>query len=550
MTRWPRLTVQLASCLLCALPAGPGAAQRPPESSIVIVTGQHATMPIPTLMEGAQSSVANFEIADQLFLRLANLGPALQTAGDRGFVPQLARRWTRRDSVTLVFDLDPRARWHDGVPVTTRDVLFTFARARDPAIAPKLAGHLRHVRAVEAEGERTIVFRFTQAYAEQVYDAVYHVAPLPAHLLGSVPPAELRSSSFVRQPVGNGPYRWVRNVPGELIELAANQDFFLGRPGIDRVIVRVAADADARMNLLLSGSADAMDNIPAPPSNLGRVLEHGAFRLVRVPSPTVGYLLYNHRDPKDRTRPHPILADTQVRRALTLALDRRILVRAVLGRHAEVPYGPVSPLLWIRHGAPAPALPDRAEARRLLRERGWSDIDGDGVLDRDGRPLTLTLLYPNTSSIRRTMALLIQEQWRGIGVRMELRQVDGPLWNERRDAGDFDVDFSAASQDPTPSGLTQSWSCRGSSNVAGYCDPVVDSLLKMAIRGDGHGARTWHTILRRIEDAAPAAFLYAPIYVYAVHRRFEDVVIRPESSWLALWKWRVRPGGGQAAAGY
>ena len=543
--RWTRrLTTLAAPTLLCSiLPtvAADAAAQRGPRgSSIVIVTGQDATMPIPTLMEGAQANTANAEVADHLFLRLAALGSTLITAGDAGFTPQLARTWVRRDSVTLAFEIDPRARWHDGAPVTARDVLFTFGRARDPAIAPKLAGHLRNIAAVEAEGDRTIVFRFTRSYAEQMYDAVFHVAPLPAHLLATIPADELRRSAFVGRPVGNGPYRWVRNVPGELIELAANERFFLGRPGISRVIVRVAPDADARINLLLSGEADAMDNIPPPNSNRQRVEEHGEFRLVEVPSPTLAYLLYNQRDPRDRSRPHPILSDTAVRRALTLGLDRRLLVRAVLGRYAEVPYGPASSVLWIRHGAPAASPPDRAAARSLLASRGWADRDGDGVLERAGRPLSLELMYPNTSAIRQQMALLIQQQWRSIGARVELVQVDFSVWNERRNAGQFDIDFSAASQDPSPTGLTQSWSCPGSSNVARYCDPVVDSLLDLAVRSQGETGGIWHSILRRIEHSAPAAFLYAPVYVYAVHRRYDDVTIRPDSPWMSLWQWSVR----------
>ncbi|HEU5042472.1 MAG TPA: ABC transporter substrate-binding protein, partial [Gemmatimonadales bacterium] len=516
MTRWTRrLTTHAASTLLCSLlPAGSAAAQRAEPSSIVIVTGQDASLPIPTLMEAALANQANFEIADQLFLHLAALGPTLLTAGDHGFVPQLARRWVRRDSVTLAFELDPRARWHDGAPVTARDVLFTFGRARDPAIAPTSARLLRELTAVEAEGDRTVVFRFNRAYAEQLYDAVFHVAPLPAHLLDTVPPADLPRSDFVRHPVGNGPYRWVRSVPGELIELAANNDFFLGRPGIQRVVVRVAEDPNARVNLLLSGEADAMDNIPPPPSNRQRVIERGDLRLLQVPSPMVAYLLYNQRDPHDRSRPHPILSDSVVRRALTLALDRRVLVRAVLGREAEVPYGPASSLLWIRHGAPPAEPADRAAARRLLASRGWSDSDGDGVLDRAGRPLALGLNYPASSAVRQQMALLIQEQWRGIGVRAELVQLDGPVWNERRNAGAFDVDFSGTLQDPTPSGLTQSWSCEGKNNVGRYCDPVVDSLLARAIRGgDREPAKAWHAVLRQIEATSPATFLYAPINV-------------------------------------
>ena len=550
MTRWTRRLIRCAaSTLLGTLATAHGAAaQRAAPTSLVIVTGQDAPLPIPTLMEGPQANTANFEVADQLFLRLAGLGPTLVTTGDRGFTPLLARSWARRDSVTLAFELDPRARWHDGAPVTSRDVVFTFRRARDPEIAPGLARQLRNVAAVEAEGDRTVVFRYTHPYGEQLYDAVYHVAPLPAHLVEPIPPAELRTSPFAAHPVGSGPNRWVRSVPGQLVELRANETFFLGRPGVERLLIRVATDADARLNLLLSGEADAMDNIPL--ANQARVKARGDIRLVRVPSPTLGYLLYNQRDPADPGRPHPILADTAVRRALTLALDRRQMVGAVLGEYGEIPYGPTSLLLWIRHGAPRPLGVDRATAGRLLERAGWRDEDGDGVRERAGRPLTLTLQLPGTSAIRRQMAAMVQQQWRAVGVRAEVVQLDFPVWNERHNAGNFDVDFAATTQDPTPSGLTQSWSCKGRNNVAGYCDPVTDSLLDVAIRGDADPAASWQAVLRRIEAGFPATFLYAPVYVFAVQRRFENVTIRPESSWSAVWRWSVRQAGGPGATGY
>ncbi|HEX5576134.1 MAG TPA: ABC transporter substrate-binding protein, partial [Gemmatimonadales bacterium] len=256
------LRMGLWVCLVAGT-ATAAAAQSSSDSrnSIVIVTGQQATVPIPTLMEGAAASVGNLELADQLFLRLAGLGPTMLTAGDRGFVPLLARSWTRRDPVTLVFELDPRARWQDGVPVTARDVVFTFRRAQNPSVAPRLATLLQHITSVTADGDRRVVFRFSHPYSEQFYDATFHVAPLPAHLLDSMPPEEVARSSFVTQPVGSGPYRLVRNVPGQFVELKGNESFFLGRPKIDRVIIRVAPDPDARLNLLLSGQGDAVDNV-------------------------------------------------------------------------------------------------------------------------------------------------------------------------------------------------------------------------------------------------------------------------------------------------
>jgi peptide/nickel transport system substrate-binding protein len=542
VTRWTPRTVILAALAAFAM-AHPLRAQSAPSrpAGIVIVTGQQPTMPIPTLMEGAASSLGNMELADQLFLRLAELGPTLLTAGDRNFVPILARSWTRRDSVTLAFDLDSRARWQDGAPVTARDVVFTFGRARNPAIAPRLSELLRHITAVTAEGERRVVFRFSHPYAEQLYDATFHVAPLPAHLLDSIPPEALARSSFVTQPVGSGPYRLVRNVPGQFVELAANPKFFLGRPKVDRVIIRVATDADARLNMLLSGQADAMDNVPPPLDNLRRVAADSSLRLIPVPSPTVGFLLFNQRDRRDRSLPHPVLSDVRVRRAIMLGLDRRLMVQAVFGSYGEVPYGPVSPLLWIRHRSPKPERQNLAESRRLLAAAGWNDSDGDGVLDRNGRPLTLELTLPNTSGIRRQMALLVQEQLRQNGVRLELQTLDFPVWLERRTAGNFDIDFTSTSQDPSPAGLTQAWTCNGGSNVAKYCDPRVDSLMERAVLGKGDPGQNWVTALQQIEADAPAAFLYAPIYVYAVKRNFRDVKISPTSSWILLREWSPGP---------
>jgi peptide/nickel transport system substrate-binding protein len=545
-TTWPGTC--LAAIVLAVPPAW--AQQAAAQASIVIVTGQEATVPIPTLMEGPLASTGNSDIADQLFLRLAELGPTMMTAGDRAFQPLLARSWTRRDSVTLAFHLDPRARWHDGAPVTAADVVFTFERARNPRLCPRLAELLRRITSVTAEGQHEVVFRFSQPYAEQLYDAVFHVAPLPVHLLGRTPPDSLASTPFVQAPVGDGPYRWVRRLPGEYIELAADPGFFLGAPAIRRVFFRLATDPDARLNLLLAGQADAMDNIPPPRTNVARVRADSELRVVTVPSPTIGFLLFNQRDPRAHDRPHPILGDIAVRRAIGLALDRRLMVRATLGDAGEVPYGPASPILWIRHGTPRPLGPNAAEARRLLAARGWADHDGDGVLDRNGLPLALTLTLPNTSAIRRQMALQAQEQLRQIGVRLDLELLEISTWNERRTAGRFDVDFSASSQDPSPTGLTQGWSCDGGTNVARYCDPAVDSLLESAARATDDAGAVWHAVLTRIEDDAPAVFMYAPSYLYAVNRRFTNVRIRPESSWLALREWTVAVPGRAGAMGH
>ena len=505
-------------------------------NTIVIAVGEQSQLPVPVL-KATRGRTADDEVADLLFLRLASLKSGGSTSGDSGFEPELARSWTRRDSVTLIFELDPRARWHDGKPVTARDVVFTLGLARDTAISPTLAGLLSRIDSVAADGDERVVVHYREPYAEQLYDAVYQVQPLPAHLLAGMTKDSMLHSAFVEHPVGDGPYRWVRSDGGALIELAADDRFFLGRPAIGRVLFRSASDPDARLNMLLSGEADVLPAVVPPLANADRVTATGTLRLVPVPSTTLVYLLFNTRDPRDTTRPHPILSDVNVRRAITLALDRPSIVRAVLGPYGSVPYGPVSSLLWVSHVTPKAGGQDVAEARRLLASAGWADANGDGILEKRGRPLRLSINVPAPSAARKAMAALVQEQLRQVGVQADLAILDGPVHGERRNAGRFDIDFSGASQDPTPAGLPQSWSCRGGSNVARYCDRAVDSLMTKAIVSLDGSADLWRAAIDRVEQDAPAVFLYSPITVYGVSARLGDVDIRPGAPWSRLWRW-------------
>jgi peptide/nickel transport system substrate-binding protein len=528
------LVIALAAC-------APLRAQAP-GGTIVILTGEQATLPVPTLIEGAANTRANQEVADQLFLRLAVRKPGHATSDERGYEPQLARSWSRPDSLTLVFDLDPRARWHDGTPVTSRDVVFTFARAMDPDIAPSLAELLRNIRDVRADGEHRVIIRFRRVYAEQFFDATYHVQPIPAHRYASLAAESLATAVTTAAPVGDGPYRWVRSVPGETIELAAVPDFYLGRPGIARVIFRTVTDPSARLNLLLSGEADALAGVVPPLGNRPRLEGTGQFRLITTASDLLGYFLYNLRAPTDTSRPHPILADTRVRQALNLALDRQTMLRAVFGPYGTVPYGPVSQMLWLHSIAPGAHPRNAARAQRLLTEAGWRDSDGDGILDHGGHPFELGLIVPSTSQMRRQLGVIAQEELRQLGIKLDVVVLERPVWQERFVSGRFDIAFGAMRQVPTPSGLTDSWSCGGASNVSHYCDPLVDSLLLAGAVHRGDPTDTFEAALRQIEEDAPAAFLFAPVDVIAVHRRYERVELRDGSPWLMLWRWHVRRG--------
>jgi peptide/nickel transport system substrate-binding protein len=528
----------LAAALTGALltPVRQSAAQETRDpTTLVIAFPVDPIAAVPTLWN---NNVSNQEVSDLMFLRLADLGPELTTAGDKGFLPRLARSWQRRDSLTLVFELDPRARWHDGKPVTPADVILGFQRARDPQLSAQLSTLLKRVQSVTAEGDRRVVVKFSQRYSEQLYDAVYHALPLPAHLLSRIPPESLATSSFVSQPVGNGPYRYSRRVPGQLVELTANSSFFLGRPKIKRVIFLVAPDPEARVNLILSGGADAIDNINSF-TNPVRLQGLPRFQYYPMPGTNLTYIGLNQRDPTNLNKPHPILADVAVRHALVLATDRQGIARGFFGAFTNAPGGPVSSIVGRSLDVPAAPPFDTAAAVKLLADQGWIDHNGDGIRDKDGKPLSLGLMIPAVSANRITIAQRMQESFRHLGIDLRVDVIERSVWSERFGKGEFDMSFAGASQDPTPSGLTQSWTCAGigGTNSIRYCNPVFDSLLNRAILAQQDAPALYHQALTVVANDYPAIYVAAPVLVYAVNRRFGNVSLVPGSAWINVWQW-------------
>lgn len=531
----------LLAVLVAASFAGPLAAQRDTQSgTISIVIGAEPTLPFP----GLSLAKANMDVASLLFLPLARLGRQFITSDEKTYEPALARSWRRTDSLTLVFELDPRARWHDGKPVTPRDVIWSVNRSRDSTISPTYALLLRNIASVTATGEREVTFRFRQAYGDQIFDATAFAVPLPAHLLDTIPPDRLAASIYARQPVGNGPYRWGKLEAGRQLELNAVPDFFLGTPKLHRVVFLIVRAAEAQLNLVLDGTADAYE-ASLLPRQITPIVEQPSLDIKTQSSFSVGYLLFNQKAFGNRNTPHPILADRAVRQALSLGIDRQRLVRAVFGPYASVVDGPMGQATWIRRHTPKGPGYDPAAARRLLAAQGWRDSNGDGILDKNGAKLSLRLSYPGTSTARVGMAEPIQAMLRQIGVEVELLRLDGPVWAERRAKGEFDIDFSQATLMPTPAGLVQSWSCAssgGGSNVGSICSPGFDEAYKEATRTGGRAAADrWRDAIGELQQDYPAVFLYSPAQALVVHRRYRNVSIRPDGTWTDLWRWSVDP---------
>lgn len=481
------------------------------------------------------------DIYDQVFLKLADLGPAGSTVGDTGFVPQLADRWEWRDSLSLVFHLDARARWQDGRPVTANDVAFTYRVYTDSVIDSPFRDALAPIAGVEVIDSSAVVFRFTRRSPEMFFSATGQMRILPAHLLARLAPSEWHDAPFGRAPIGDGPYRFGRWVAGQSLELDADSTFFLGRPHLRRVIWRFTSDLSVAVTQVIAGDADAIQ-VLATPANVERV-SHAA-RLAAYPyrGSVYGLVSLNLRAPGDRHHPHPILADAMVRRALLLSADRAAIAANVFRTGVRVPAAPLSGLwspLWFPDLAPAPY--DALAASRLLDSAGWRRDRAGDIRSRNGRKLILHLAVPGTSGSRKLYAELLQSSWRAVGVNVQIDPMEPATLQARETAGMYDMALEAWSADPSPaSDFAGAWRTGGASNYGGFSDARFDRALTLATtaRSASESRRAWHDALSRWIAATPAIPLYALDNVAAVDRRFADVRFRPDywAAYLRFWR--------------
>ncbi len=498
-----------------------------------------------TLLPPSSEDIVATDIDEQLFLKLADVGMSTNTVGDEDFQPLLAQKWEWDGPLTLVFHLDPRARWQDGQRVTAADVEFTFNAYTDSAVASPYRPKLHRIASVTQRDSLTAVFRFRERYPEMFYDAVYHMRILPAHMLRPVPRDQWRTAPFGRQPVGDGPYRFVRWQPAQAIELVADSTFFLGRPGIRRLIWRFTPNLQVAVQQVIADQADIREQLVTP-DNVERARAAKQLAIYQFRGNVYTYLCFNQRASDDTATPHPIFADRDVRRALAMAVDRASLVKSALGDLGKAPPGPMSSLLGIWDPDIRQLPYDTALAARILSAHGWRDHDGDGVRDKDGQPLAFHILVPTTSVLRRQYALLLQEQFRAIGVHVEIDAVQLAVVNQRVGRGKFDAAILSRGNDPSPSsGIAQSWTHAGfgGSNFGRYYNADFERLVDRAVTATKRDeARAWwRRAMETINADAPGIFLYSLENVAAVHQRVENVQFRPDS-WAALLRtWRIPP---------
>lgn len=413
------------------------------------------------------------------------------------FVPHLAERWEFPDDRTVVFHLRRGVRFHHGPELTSADVQYTFDSIRDPALRSPLAGGLDPIARIEAPDPHRVIFRLKAPYAP--FLSAVGVGIVPRGLAAA-------GHDLVRNPVGAGPFRFVRWIPHERIELAASPEYFEGRPPVARLVLRVIPDGTTRLLEMQRGGVDLLVG-GITPEALPRLAALPAVAVLEAESNSVSYLGFNLED--------PVLRDVRVRRAIAHAVDRQIILDGLLMGRGVLATGLLPPGHWAYAGD-VPRYPyDPERARRLLAEA----LGPEGA----ARPLPLTY---KTAALEQSKALgeVLQEQLARVNIRLDIRSYEwGTLYADIKNGtfqlyalgwiGITDPDiyyhaFHTASLPPK------------GANRNRYRNPALDRLLDLGratLDRDGRRA-----IYRDVQRIVAEDLPYVPLWhsrIFAAHRR-------------------------------
>ena len=372
--------------------------------------------------------LAGFDEKGELFARLAE------------DVPTLANGGVSEDLTTITWKLKPGLLWSDGTAVTSADVIFSYEYCTHPEGGCSQAARYEGIDKVEAVDDLTVKVTF-KAPKPNPYNAfVGSTSPIiqKAQFANCLGAAAQQCTDANFGPIGTGPFKVDEFKPNDVITMSANPNYRdPAKPAFATVTFKGGGDAAAAGRAVLeTGEFDYAWNLQLAPDVLAGMEAAGKGKVINAFGTLVERIEMNMTDPspdlaegeRSTTKhPHPILSDIKVRQALSMAIDRNLLV--------EVGYGsagrPTCNLV------PAPEMfasdntgclkQDVEGAKALLEEAGWTDSDGDGIRDKDGKKLSL-LYQTSTNAVRQDFQALVKQWWTEIGVETELKNIDGSVY--------------------------------------------------------------------------------------------------------------------------
>lgn len=483
----------------------------PPESGGTLIdamTGEPSGL-IPMIAGESAASA----IAGNIFNSLLKYDKNLELEGE------LAKSWeVSTDQKTITFHLKPDMKWADGAPLTSADALFTWKLVTDDHTRTPYGSDYKLVKSAEAPDALTFRVTYEQPYAPAL-DSWAGLQILPEHILKG---QDINTTPFARKPVGSSYYQLGEWKNGERISLVRNPTSTQGQARIDRLVSRFIPDPASQFLELMANNIDTMSLSPIQYARIFPAREdlNRKIALYKELGNAYTYLGFNlKRAPFN---------DKRVRQAINYAIDKQELIDGVLlglGEPVASPYKPGT--RWSNPELhPYPYDPQKAKA--LLKAAGFEDHDGDGILDRDGKPLAFEILT-NQNKQREMSAVLIQRRLKEIGIKVDIRVLEWASFIGRFiKTGEFDAVVLGWSLSLDPDQFSiwhSSQQAPGQFNFIGYNNPRVDKLLeegRLELDPDKR-MKIYREFSKVLLDDSPVVYLFAGYGLSAIHKRVKGI---------------------------
>jgi peptide/nickel transport system substrate-binding protein len=425
-------------------------------------------------------------------------------------VPTLANGGISKDGLTITYHLRTDVKWHDGVPFSSKDVAFSWRAVMNPNNNVVARHGFDQVASVSTPDAATVVFHMKRVFPPAI-EALFGLSDsptfiLPEHLLGK--DATINTIAFNASPIGTGPFKFGRWLRGDQIILTANPDYFLGKPKLDRIVLKLIPDANTTESELRANDIDLAFELTG--TNFHSFANDPKFVRTNAHAPSFTAILFN-------TARAPF-TDLRVRRALAMAIDRPRMATTDTYGSGSLASADLTPFSWAFDPSLAPIPYDPKAAGALLDAAGWR-IGSNGLRAKNGAPMSIQLTYGQGSQTARTIAEQVQAQLKQIGIDLTTKSYDySVLYAAAQNGGIFNTGhydmaeyswISGGDPDDSSQWLSSNIPPNGN-NVTWYRSPAMDAAQRAALATFDRSARkrAYGAIERLLLTDIPGTFIY------------------------------------------
>ncbi|KYG90550.1 hypothetical protein A0U40_06140 [[Bacillus] sp. KCTC 13219] len=376
--------------------------------------------------------------------------------------PDLAESWENPDELTWIFNLREGVKFHDGEVLTAEDVKYTFDTILDPAFQSNSLALFSPIKSVEIVDDYKVQFNLSQAYAPLL--SYLEIGIVPKHI------AEVDSESLITKPIGTGPYKFDSWDKNSKIVLTANKEYYAGTPKTEKLTYFIIPDNSTRVASLESGDIDFIHS-PLSASDVERMRGNNDF--ITEEKEGVGYTYLNFNMKNEKT------ADLKVRQAISHLIDKETISSAIYRGMDKPAKSPLVPSSW----AYSDDVPDfeysPEKAKELLKEAGYEDTNGDGIVDKNGVNLEIELATHTEDPNRIQVVEYLQNEFSKNGIKTRVTTTEWSTFSNNMMEGKYEVALLGWLNlfDPDRATYNQFHSSSGN-NYGKYNNPKVDALLE------------------------------------------------------------------------